>query len=225
MFRHRGKTGFTLIELLVVIAIIAILAAILFPVFERAQEKARTASCQSNLKQLGLAFAMYRNDYDEFNCCIKCGAGVGTGYGHPNHKWNWAHLLYPYVKNEQLYTCPSEPTWTFANGASSFDCGGYVHIMGYDGSSWWGVLTYGTHGCRPTEDADVEDPAGSVVLIDTAAGDHPGDYYSTFVSWVNANNEDMLRHNDGTNVLFYDGHVKWVRPTTLSKANFTAAAD
>jgi prepilin-type N-terminal cleavage/methylation domain-containing protein len=61
----RGKTGFTLIELLVVIAIIAILAAILFPVFARAREKARTATCQSNLKQMGIAFAMYKQDYDE----------------------------------------------------------------------------------------------------------------------------------------------------------------
>src|SRR4028119_422853 len=63
--RKQYRAGFTLIELLVVIAIIAILAAILFPVFARARENARRASCQSNLKQLGLAFAQYTQDYDE----------------------------------------------------------------------------------------------------------------------------------------------------------------
>ena len=89
------KRGFTLIELLVVIAIIAILAAILFPVFAKAREKARTASCQSNLKQIGLAFAMYKNDYDE----------TAPGY---NFSGGWVTVLQPYTKNSQIFVCPSK---------------------------------------------------------------------------------------------------------------------
>jgi prepilin-type N-terminal cleavage/methylation domain-containing protein/prepilin-type processing-associated H-X9-DG protein len=94
----RGHKGFTLIELLVVIAIIAILAAILFPVFARAREKARQTACLSNVKQIGLGLLMYAQDYDEalpFHC---------NGWG-----WAicWAQAIQPYVKNDQLLKCPS----------------------------------------------------------------------------------------------------------------------
>ena len=89
------RRGFTLIELLVVIAIIAILAAILFPVFARAREKARQASCQSNLKQILLGAHMYAQDYDE-TCVI----------GYDNGRL-WSDLMQPYIKNTQLMVCPS----------------------------------------------------------------------------------------------------------------------
>jgi len=93
--------GFTLIELLVVIAIIAILAAILFPVFARARENARRASCQSNLKQIGLGIIQYTQDYDEsFPNMVSNGAPY---YG-------WMQLTQPYVKSYQLFQCPSETT-------------------------------------------------------------------------------------------------------------------
>lgn len=88
----RTHKGFTLIELLVVIAIIAILAAILFPVFAKAREKARQTSCQSNLKQIGLGFVQYTNDYDE-----KYPAAV-----------NWASAIYPYEKSTNVFHCPDD---------------------------------------------------------------------------------------------------------------------
>ena len=102
----RRNVAFTLIELLVVIAIIAILAAILFPVFAQAREKARGISCVSNGKQVGLALRMYSQDYDEQN--------VGS-YHYPNGWSNgpwfiWADSLQPYIKNTQLFACPSAPT-------------------------------------------------------------------------------------------------------------------
>jgi len=105
--RLAPRRGFTLIELLVVIAIIAILAAILFPVFAQAREKARTASCMSNCKQLGLAVQMYTNDYDE-NLPY---SGV-YGAQHPlylkGYGWGlWVVLLNPYIKNFQVWSCPS----------------------------------------------------------------------------------------------------------------------
>jgi prepilin-type N-terminal cleavage/methylation domain-containing protein/prepilin-type processing-associated H-X9-DG protein len=107
------RQGFTLIELLVVIAIIAILAAILFPVFAQAREKARAISCVSNLKQIGTAWVMYATDYDgtytwfynnQHATAMKAINGdTWSGYGY------WFYALYPYIKNWKVYQCPSAP--------------------------------------------------------------------------------------------------------------------
>lgn len=122
------KRGFTLIELLVVIAIIAILAAILFPVFARAREKARQTACLSNMKQLGLGFMMYSQDYDETFPGIRFGDG-------PGQSWPWAvwqgsidwmgvftHAVQPYIKNRGIFQCPSgtegDNRWSGRNGMS-----------------------------------------------------------------------------------------------------------
>src|SRR5919204_5425134 len=104
MRQARHKPGFTLIELLVVIAIIAILAAILFPVFAQAREKSRAASCASNLKQIGLAYHMYAQDYDE---TIVPGANHNARYKDTDPRCWWYGLLEPYVKNEGVFRCPS----------------------------------------------------------------------------------------------------------------------
>ncbi|MDR3710148.1 MAG: DUF1559 domain-containing protein [Capsulimonadaceae bacterium] len=97
--RLRRNLGFTLIELLVVIAIIAILAAILFPVFATAREKARQTACASNLKQIGLAIVQYEQDADEFppNGCSRAGGAEG-----------WAGQIFPYVKSKAVYVCPDD---------------------------------------------------------------------------------------------------------------------
>lgn len=100
---HHNK-GFTLIELLIVIAIIAILAAILFPAFSRARENARRASCQSNLKQIGLGITQYTQDYDEKYPMKNQSTDV---------RWNQA--IQPYVKSTQLFACPSNPLNTIPN--------------------------------------------------------------------------------------------------------------
>jgi prepilin-type N-terminal cleavage/methylation domain-containing protein/prepilin-type processing-associated H-X9-DG protein len=102
----RKRTGFTLIELLVVIAIIAILAAILFPVFAQAREKARQSGCLSNLKQIGTGLMMYAQDYDEAYPCNWFGGLWATT---PNGRmYKWMDAVYPYVKNEQVFSCPSD---------------------------------------------------------------------------------------------------------------------
>ncbi len=98
----RRKSGFTLIELLVVIAIIAILAAILFPVFSRAREKARQASCLSNIKQMVLAGLMYAQDYDE----LLANGHIGNNPADLRVVL-WFDIIQPYVKNTQILSCPS----------------------------------------------------------------------------------------------------------------------
>src|SRR5947209_2550449 len=121
----RARNGFTLIELLVVIAIIAILAAILFPVFAQARESARLTSCLSNIKQLGLAWTMYAQDYDEtmplsrsvgYHDAAGNGSPDDCAYIDPNNpgsmakyvpRINWRGETYPYIKNKQLHRCPS----------------------------------------------------------------------------------------------------------------------
>src|SRR5215212_3362705 len=108
----KRRSGFTLIELLVVIAIIAILAAILFPVFAQAREKARQATCLSNCKQIGLASNMYVQDYDETFPGHDWPKGNGRfalpdGRAFEGHV-GWAAQFYPYVKNQNVYVCPSD---------------------------------------------------------------------------------------------------------------------
>ena len=105
---RQRRTGFTLIELLVVIAIIAILASILFPVFSRAREKARQASCASNLKQITMAMMMYTDDYDEILPVYSHGYGIQGSMGFDGGDGvRWADMLMPYVRNGQLFDCKS----------------------------------------------------------------------------------------------------------------------
>jgi prepilin-type N-terminal cleavage/methylation domain-containing protein len=123
---HRKKfRAFTLIELLVVIAIIAILAAILFPVFAAAREKARQIACLSNLKQLGLAVVQYTQDNDEH---FPCGdnwigeqtTGTGPDYGGVDAPYGWKYQVYPYVKSDGVFICPDDSSWQQGRGGESY---------------------------------------------------------------------------------------------------------
>jgi prepilin-type N-terminal cleavage/methylation domain-containing protein/prepilin-type processing-associated H-X9-DG protein len=140
-----GRSGFTLIELLVVIAIIAILASILFPTLAQAREAARKTSCGSNVRQLGTAFQLYTQDYDE-TLPPAAYSVRGSGFTNPDNfgAFRWPWLVLPYVKNMQLVRCPSQGA-----GFSHATCGGgcvdpansfYGYLWGMFpnyGYNWW----------------------------------------------------------------------------------------
>jgi|YNPNPStandDraft_1061719.scaffolds.fasta_scaffold15703_3 prepilin-type N-terminal cleavage/methylation domain-containing protein/prepilin-type processing-associated H-X9-DG protein len=215
--------GFTLIELLVVIAIIAILAAILFPVFAQAREKARSASCQSNLKQIGLALQMYLTDYDYTVPCSyfpPCGGPQAV-----RNPWN--RHIDPYIKNLKIWECPSQRTaggrsyalnrsgqWEYPISKPVFD-GRSVH--GFD--SIVGAMSE-TAVPAPAETIIVAEWngccnwSGSWTCV-CCCNMCPRAHVSEVAEWScgcgNCSNAPKW-HNDGFNYLFYDGHVKWMRP-------------
>ena len=193
----RRQKGFTLIELLVVIAIIAILAAILFPVFARARENARKANCQSNLKQIGTAMAMYVQDYDEQYswCCCPSSATPALRLAPGWCPWGSYDGLYqPYIKNSGVWVCPSAP----ALGRNAYA------ISRSLGPAALATLTY------PAQRAIVADGVGTPGLCgpnrpDSCAGRWGyGDGSAGQIALYG-------RHMDGGDILCADGHVKWQR--------------
>ncbi|MEA3403250.1 MAG: DUF1559 domain-containing protein [Armatimonadota bacterium] len=224
----RRIRGFTLIELLVVIAIIAILAAILFPVFARAKEKARISACQNNLKQIGTAFAMYRSDYD--------GSMPPNWYEAGNNiVYRWIHCVYSYIYNQDIFQCPSkpateEPIWSPP----------YTTMGPY--SSYY----YCHYYLADANESEIQDPSGTIMLMDgwyfpdrsldwTRAMFHsPSATAIVMAKWVNGDwdgtpyvnwqiLEQMRRHNSGVNASYFDGHVKWINRATPQ--DFTPRVD
>src|SRR5438094_7311312 len=138
MMPNRVKQrAFTLIELLVVIAIIAILAAILFPVFAQAREKARQSTCLSNCKQIGMALMQYEQDYDEAAPGVWFGPVSASPWSRPSDDvrfWKWMDAVYPYVKNEGVFHCPSDGVnkkYVFRNRDGSNGYGSYAMSQAY----------------------------------------------------------------------------------------------
>jgi prepilin-type N-terminal cleavage/methylation domain-containing protein/prepilin-type processing-associated H-X9-DG protein len=247
----KKNAGFTLIELLVVIAIIAILAAILFPVFGRARENARRASCQSNLKQIGLGMAQYLQDFDEkyprqtYDCY---NAGNG-GNGNPDCP-RWMDSTYTYVKSEQIYTCPSTTINNmykyYGNGRNTYGWGAQWWLGTYVMNvSYWGVASPKRGLIDGPHASDVVSPSTTFVVLEREDNPNPNAEVAWgYISDTNASgflNKSasppqmttiIARHMDTTNVLYADGHVKALNLDALNKrssdgylAGFTLADD
>lgn len=197
------RRGFTLIELLVVIAIIAILAAILFPVFARAREKARQTSCLNNLKQLGLAALQYAQDYDEKFPSLRVAAPMNIPQMAPYGSWGWqdgygywysfTFVLYPYVKNTQVFQCPSN---NHSNCGISYAPPNNARNAAGTVINYFNVVQKLASFTRPSE---------SMMLTEAGAGG--GDPYVLNTAWYCC--ADV--HNEGGNIVFVDGHAKWAK--------------
>lgn len=204
----KRQSAFTLIELLVVIAIIAILAAILFPVFAQAREKARETQCISNLRQLGTATQMYVQDHD----------GIYPVAWNPYTGYGFDYLLYPYVKNLGVYECPSVkvtprewPLWAKPQ-------------LLYPGNYTTNSAISSPNGKRePLHESEVEFPATTIWMTeirDTRRTARPpqGPEHEIFVGGRYSKLDVCARvpftiHNNGFEATYADGHARWLKVT------------
>jgi prepilin-type N-terminal cleavage/methylation domain-containing protein/prepilin-type processing-associated H-X9-DG protein len=214
------RRGFTLIELLVVIAIIAILAAILFPVFARAREKARQSACSSNVKQIGIALMQYLQDSDE-----RYPPYYDKGTVSFCAPWCWATQVFPYVKNAQIFQCPSYPKPT-----------GTFNVVGHPYFQHYALVGTGDNrptypqflrccGDQPIALPEVTEPTRSMLVVESSANKNNASYvtsgygkpfaalhaaWGTYLPETINGDWHSTRHSDGSNVGFADGHVKWI---------------
>jgi prepilin-type N-terminal cleavage/methylation domain-containing protein len=213
---HR-RAGFTLIELLVVIAIIAILAAILFPVFARAREKARQTSCLSNMKQCALSILMYVQDYDETFPRVP---NVADPYLNPKgpvekQGWlYWAQMIQPYVKSPQILACPSDsgvppwnlstPTWKWEKALTSY---------------WQNYVLCGSAGAVDPRTKKTQNTAGNAVTL--GAVPSPAECGLNYEIWLwhnNSYNAWFTQTGGATRLMSYaDGHSRVVGEIEINR--------
>lgn len=233
-----ARSAFTLIELLVVIAIIAILAAILFPVFAQAREKARQATCASNFKQITTGLMMYLQDFDETNPIALAHNGtnhygVGTLYypanrlppgASPINRSVWANALEPYLKSWEVYACPTGQDYRpfgeseQASGISRFSYlfNGYLNCWSQaqidapaDVVSFTEIGKNRLHGYLTSFPLPSPAPAGIPIPWQFDRTKNQGAQFG-----FQASGTTFWVHNQGTNMGYMDGHVKWVRQSS-----------
>ncbi len=234
--RVKGRLAFTLIELLVAITIVAILAAILFPVFSRVREKARQTSCLSNLRQQGMAIAMYTQDYEAFPPFSYVTHGLPI---------RWYDQVFAYTKNAQMFVCPTVPRkWVFGAAGRNATYGYNYQYLGNYRANCWNV---------PVTESQIQTPTQTIAIADSKGtgtkwcdNDEPTDPdflnpdclhnhgYSIDPPFLppcrngpgpnapsSAGRWSILhdRHFDGANIAFADGHAKWMRVNEVMQDN------
>lgn len=197
------RKGFTLIELLVVIAIIAILAAILFPVFAQAREKARQSSCVSNVKQISLGIGMYVQDYDERFPYLIWNNNNTLGF-------HWKDLTAPYIKNDQVWECPD------GNDTLGW-LGGWNEVNGY--KNRYCHYTWNESAAWSVKLAECGNVSTTYLLMDKGNSQ----CFTGWYDWVGRAMNTVTSgwqsipgpHNDGKAISFVDGHVKWLKSVAI----------
>ena len=222
----KQNKGFTLIELLVVIAIIGILAAILFPVFAKAREKARQTACLSNLKQMGLGEQQYIQDYDEIY------TGASLGGANPSTCTCWPQMIYPYTKSAVILRCPDAKNGYGFQPSTTYNPDmGPLNALGGMSYAWNATFGYGNFVIGSTSDTGnenggypltkVDETANTIMVADTGnAWFSLQDYTKLDLDCVHLFGQAPFfgtwattRHSGGYNMTFYDGHAKW-QPST-----------
>jgi prepilin-type N-terminal cleavage/methylation domain-containing protein len=208
---QRRPRGFTLIEVLVVVAIISILAGILLPVFAQAREKARQASCMSNVRQIGLASLQYAQDYDE--------RMVGTELG-DNPEYFWGDMLHPYLKSRQILQCPSASEKFQLSSPGP----GFPEGISYEWSYPYAIndvrdASGRRAGAAFSSLAGITRPADAVLILDgwpaPVAPLVDEERHEIAWSWGqrdalrNPLHDGNPRHTGGFNLVNCDGHTKW----------------
>jgi len=241
------KRAFSLVELLVVIAILAILAGILFPVFSRVRENGRRAACQSNLKQIGLGLIQYSQDYDEVLIADWYGSDINTGPGDTlppgsplGVSYKWEDAAFPYVKNEQVFNCPSATSEaatpyhyykTLTRPQPASQLGSYIIMHGYGPPK--SQETYppcAQDNCTPPVSHPVT-VNGVPNLVSLSLAQTPsttawvldgnGQFFCSVDTTTHSLAADLIspRHLETVGVLFLDGHVKNIKEDLLNKPN------
>jgi prepilin-type N-terminal cleavage/methylation domain-containing protein/prepilin-type processing-associated H-X9-DG protein len=208
------RKGFTLIELLVVIAIIAILAAILFPVFAKAREKARQSACSSNLKQIGLSTMMYVQDWDESFPLTYSPTFTFEWIG------NWMYQLQTYSKNQGIFVCPSDTTKLAVSSIVPGLQGSTYRINGWITNSESPYTSSCSVGAIPK-------PSNVIIFMEWEIDDYPfglpaqnsadnirAYIYDQPTKWAA---RPGMRHSEGSNYAFADGHAKWYKLSSTSR--------
>jgi prepilin-type N-terminal cleavage/methylation domain-containing protein len=238
------RRAFTLIELLVVIAIIAILAAILFPVFAQARDKARQSTCISNMKQWGNAGRMYSQDYDDFYTPPFQYMNVGQTL--PDLLW-WDDLLQPYVKNRQVAICPNarvdyvayspQHRWDTSKTPPVKPMSYGVNTMQIWNAGTWsdgdanhsgfrdpsgGTATPRVVG-KSIHEAMIALPSDTIWLADSAELEINREIRLDYVSAAQI--KKYARHSDGFVALFSDGHTKWIKSGSTKPRQWTIQDD
>jgi prepilin-type N-terminal cleavage/methylation domain-containing protein/prepilin-type processing-associated H-X9-DG protein len=229
MRQRKQEHGFTLIELLVVIAIIAILAAILFPVFAQARDRARASACISNERQIGSALMMYIQDYDEAFPRVTFFSKSGGNWGFAGDMtYTWKNAIRPYLKSLDVLACPSNPYSRTIPGMPNSDAptpgknaAGWElepeqrmpisYSMSSCTSSWYPPNTALGKNTVPLRMAEIVRPADTLVIAENQTG-----YNDMHAAWLWDICEGVFAHPAGRmgNFVFYDGHAKakkWLR--------------